>query len=418
MDFVLAQGFVQTTGMLAGLIYVRVMPVEQYAVYALCLTALTVIAVGSDLGLTGSLSYFWRKHASDQAGFAAMVALVRRFRTILLAASSILGSIIFATSIGSVLATGQMLAICLALVVATAWLQSHVGIDTLLLRLSGRQRDSYVIEAAGSSTRLGAAVFMMLTGIGAAWFGLLGGLLGAIVMTALLHRTAASTPPTLAAPEPRHDQALRSYVLPLLPSVLVFIVQDPLVIWLAAVRGGSTTVAEVHALGRIAAIISIISAFSSVVMMPRLARTPDSRRYLTLTLTYTAMLCVLISLSIAIAAAFPATLLLLVGSTYAHLGNELLLSVCTAGLAVLASSLTLANRGQGWTALDAYFAFAQLLTVLGLCWVWEMDSSAQVLKLTLVLYATAFLWPAITMLIGTLNPALVSADVRSRRYDP
>src|SRR5262245_46109245 len=65
VEFALNQGLVQSAGMVSGLIYVRLLPVDQYALYALSLTALSFAAIGSDMGLTESLSYFWRKSRQD-----------------------------------------------------------------------------------------------------------------------------------------------------------------------------------------------------------------------------------------------------------------------------------------------------------------------------------------------------------------
>jgi hypothetical protein len=58
LEFAVNQGIAQSAGMIAGLIYVRLMPVDEYALYAMGLSSLTFISVGSDLGLGWSLGYF------------------------------------------------------------------------------------------------------------------------------------------------------------------------------------------------------------------------------------------------------------------------------------------------------------------------------------------------------------------------
>ena len=74
----------QVAGMLAGLIYVRYMPVGDYASYALCLTSLSFLSLATDLGLTGSLTYFWRECRRRGNAFAPVLAEVRRLRLYLL----------------------------------------------------------------------------------------------------------------------------------------------------------------------------------------------------------------------------------------------------------------------------------------------------------------------------------------------
>jgi O-antigen/teichoic acid export membrane protein len=405
-EFALAQGFVQATGLLTGLIYVRTMPVEQYAIYALCLMAISVASVGSDLGITGALSYFWRKYAQSPTELAPMIALVRRWRAILLVGSVVIAAVMLLTSTRNAAISGYTLALCLAIITATAWAQMRNSVDILLVRLAGRQRESYLIEAGGSSVRFAAAAAMLATGFGAAWFGLLGGLLGALAIAALLSRQDAQPQVSLPA-QPKHIEELRRYALPLMPSVVIYMVQDPLVLWLAAVRGGATVVAEVHALGRIAAIFALIGTFSYVLMTPRLARTGNDRKYLATVVGYSAMICILITCGLLAAAAYPDAILLLIGETYAHLTHELLLSLAAAGLAVLTYFVTLANRGRGWVALDTHFALGQLVLIGALCLSWRMSTAAQVLTLSLALNASALLWSITTMVIGSLHPARV-----------
>jgi hypothetical protein len=73
------------------------------------------------------------------------------------------------------------IAICFVLFFLTAWLQMRVTVDLLLVRIEDKFRESYYCEGAGSVTRLAMALLMMGTGITAAWFGLLGSLLGVFV---------------------------------------------------------------------------------------------------------------------------------------------------------------------------------------------------------------------------------------------
>lgn len=412
-EFALAQGFAQAAGMLSGLIYVRVMPVDQYALYALCLVSLSVISVGSDLGISGALSYFWRKSLQDGSSIAPKVTAVRRLRGVLFMASMAVGAALLFTSVKNLSVSTTVLLVCFGLVAATAWLNVHVGIDILLARLEGRQRASYLYESAGSAVRLTAALTMLAMGFASAWFGLAGGLLGAIVTIAFLARRATQTQRERVEPTPHDWRDMRAYVLPLMPSVLVYMIQDPLVLWLAAIRGGAIPVAEVHALGRIAALFSLIGTFSYVVMTPRLARISDDRAYVRATCLFLTALLAMSLAALLLAQSFPEFVLLLIGIRYAHLTSELIVSLAAATLAMLTWFLTLANRVRGWIALDPIFASLHLMIILGLCFVWNFETSAQVVRLTFVVYAFALLWPILTFVVGITRPALVLAKQNS-----
>src|SRR5689334_19448385 len=80
VEFGVSQAVGQSAGLISGLIYVRLMPVDQYALYAMGLTSLTFISMGSDPGLTGSLNYFWRESSRDRCGIEPIIAAVQRLR--------------------------------------------------------------------------------------------------------------------------------------------------------------------------------------------------------------------------------------------------------------------------------------------------------------------------------------------------
>lgn len=409
LEFALAQGFVQAAGMLSGLIYVRVMPVEQYALYALCLSSLAVISVGSDLGISGALSYFWRKSLQEGSTIAPKVAMVRKLRALLFAGSMIVAAVLVATSATKLNIAYSGLLVCFGLVAMTAWLNVRIGIDILLVRLEGRQRQSYVFEAAGSAVRLGAAVTMLGLGMAAAWFGLAGGLLGAIATTLLLNRGTAEIGRKSGEPTQEDWRELRRYVLPLMPSVLVYMIQDPLVLWLTAVRGGATPVAEVHALGRIAAILALLGTFVVVVLTPRLAGIRDDVRFLRMGLFGLAPLLAVLIVMIVLALFVPWLPLLLIGGSYSHLQHEVVLALLVGSVNVLITYVALANRLRGRVRLEPYVAACQLLAIASCAVFWRDFGTAGALKLSLTLATVSLTCFFASSVIGILLPDLAKS---------
>jgi hypothetical protein len=49
LEFAVVQGLAQAAGMISGLIYVRLMPVDQYALYAMALSSMAFVSIGSDM---------------------------------------------------------------------------------------------------------------------------------------------------------------------------------------------------------------------------------------------------------------------------------------------------------------------------------------------------------------------------------
>src|SRR5215469_2359641 len=99
VEFGLSQALGQSAALISGLIYVRLMPVDEYALYAMSLTSLAFISTGSDLGLTSSLNYFWRESSRDGCGIQPVIAAVQRLRWALLVLASLFSGLLLLKTI-------------------------------------------------------------------------------------------------------------------------------------------------------------------------------------------------------------------------------------------------------------------------------------------------------------------------------
>ena len=407
-EFALAQGFGQGVGMLAGLIYVRWMPKEEYALYALCLTTLAFVSVGSDLGINGSLNYFWRRALQDRRPFGPILSAARKMRSVLFAGALVVGGTMLFTSAGIQAMPTKL--VCFGLVGATAFLALNSGIGIQVMRLEGRQRLSYFCEAAGNSVRLTTAASIMVTGLNTAWLGLAGGLLGALATQGLIQYTQSDTLRGRHTVATDHWREMRSYLLPLFPSVIVYVIQDPLIYWLTATRIGATTVADLFALGRIGVIFSTLGMFTYVVLTPRLSRITDNARFLKISALSFSAICLLAALALLAAWLAPDALLLLLGSQYADLKSELLIAMAAASTTILSSFLVLIARVQGWVRLDPFFALWQFMAIIVLCATWRFDSTRMVLELNLTIALSSLICAVAVFVIGYFRPGLIGAQ--------
>src|SRR5262249_29034701 len=319
VEFGLSQALGQSASLISGLIYVRLMPVDQYALYAMGLTSLAFISTGSDLGLTSSLNYFWRESGKDRCGIEPIIAAVQRLRLVFLVlVSFVCGAFLLKTTSEQNLSVISVFA-CFGLVVATVSARLPATLDIQLMRLEGLQRESYYCEAADSITRLLVAVGMIVTGITTALFGLAGGLLGSLSMLAAVRGLAGTPRSKSQSVESETWRKVRAYIIPPVFTTLVYIMQLPLVLWLALTFGGKAVLAETFAVGRIGAIYGLISVFVGAVIGPRLARISDDAHFartVGLFLLALVLLCVGATM---IAYVAPSALLLLIGPKYVHL---------------------------------------------------------------------------------------------------
>jgi len=407
VEFGLSQALGQSASLISGLIYVRLMPVDQYALYAMGLTSLAFISTGSDLGLTSSLNYFWRESGKDRCGIEPIIAAVQRLRSVFLVlVSFVCGAFLLKTTSEQNLSVISVFA-CFGLVVATVSARLPATLDIQLMRLEGLQRESYYCEAADSITRLLVAVGMIVTGITTALFGLAGGLLGSLSMLAAVRGLAGTPRSKSQSVESETWRKVRAYIIPPVFTTLVYIMQLPLVLWLALTFGGKAVLAETFAVGRIGAIYGLISVFVGAVIGPRLARISDDAHFartVGLFLLALVLLCVGATM---IAYVAPSALLLLIGPKYVHLDREVVLAIAAVSFDLLTAFLAMTNRLRGWVRLESVTAACQAVVIFILASHWSFHDSASAWVLLVVIHGFSFLWTGITFIVGLLTPAVV-----------
>jgi O-antigen/teichoic acid export membrane protein len=409
VEFGLSSGIAQAIGMISGLVYVRYLPLADYALYALATTTLTFVALASDLGLGSAVTYFWRDARAGGRPFGAYLAGIRRVRLMLFAFVGIAAILIF-PSVGTRAHYGAVvLTTALALLLGSALLQLNAGINMQVMRLLGWFRRSYLCDVAGQSMRVIAAAIMVLGISRSYWLALLGGLMCSAVTFGtsswLLRGQIASDP----VPVPDLLRMILNYVGPTAPAVLAFALQDSVILWLASRWGGPDVVASVFAVGRIAVIVGVVSAFSVAVIVPRLAGIADLRRFIRAGWAVKGAMALLGLGIIAAAWLFPSPILWLLGPKYAHLESELLVALTTAAITLVSTPTILLNRAKGWVRLDPLIAIVQMLLLATLLPFWRFDTPRDVLLLSMVLSASLLVQGLAISLLGPRRPALVRA---------
>lgn len=183
--------------------------------------------------------------------------------------------------------------------------------------------------------------------------------------------------------------------------------QDSAILWMAAASGGMRTVAEVFALGRIGAIIGLLTTFIVVVVVPRLSGISDDRSFNLAGWLVRAGLLVLGALMLVFAAFFPQWILWLIGPNYAHLEQELLLVVLIAAISLVTATTALLNRALGWVKLDPYVAALQGGLLLTLLFSWDYSTTWNVLVLSVTVTASMAILNAAVSVTGALHPSYV-----------
>ena len=164
-----AQSGAQILSLLAGLVFIRFMPVREYALYTLAASVISFFTFASDLGSTGSLVYFFHRAKSEDEPFLPYrdaVLSLRRRAFLLGAAAVAVGFPWWAIAEG--FGPGESLAVGAA-VVASVWFQIAAAVALLDLRLADQYGRSYRAEVAGAGLRLVLALAVVAVASRATW---------------------------------------------------------------------------------------------------------------------------------------------------------------------------------------------------------------------------------------------------------
>lgn len=408
-DYAIAQMAVQGLGVAAGLVLVNIMPVREYALYALALSVLTFVSIASDLGISNALVYFRRETRKAAAAFMpyALSALEIR-RVLTLAAFGAAGAFMWNAAAGQGFAALEILA-ALAAVLAALWLQLQASLNLLLLRLAQAYRASYVAEAAGNLGRLLGAIAMGLSALTTAWAGVAVGALGAVLSWRLSERALASQAGQEAtSPISRtHYRGILRYVFPMAASGLYFAFQAPLMVWLSSYFGNAENIAQVGALGRLSILFGVLLGFVGTVVMPRLADVTDDRLYRQRCLACWGILIPAGLVMFAAAAAVPHWLLWLLGPNYAGLERELLLVVLTSVVTLWGGFAVAVNNARGWVRWQSVVLMPYIAVQVGLVMRLDLSTTSGVLLFGLWSALAGLALHLAIHLLGFLRPRYV-----------
>jgi O-antigen/teichoic acid export membrane protein len=396
------QSLIQLLGIATGILFIRAMPVREFALYTLAFSVITFFTFVSDLGSSSSLLYFFHQSQRTGEAFPPYISAVLSLRRL----AFFLGGLGVAVALPRMAVSkgygAWETAVVTAAVLLGVWFQISASLRILVLRLADRYGESYRAEMAGAGLRLILAAALVAAALLHAWLGVLATAFGTAT-TALLARRSLGAP-VRGDLRPYRRKVLR-YMLPTLPSAFYFSVQGPLVVWLAATFGATRNIAEVGALSRLGMVVGLFSGLTSILFVPRLSRITDDRLYRRRYLQFGSLLAVVAGALFCAATLFPNLFLFVLGGHYAGLDRELRLVVAGAGLTLLGGYAVGVNLSRSWTrwetaavltliACQAVFvSVLPLGTTAGVLW-FNVLSATVGLSLQLIVGLTGFVRPS------------------------
>jgi hypothetical protein len=319
----------------------------EYGYYTLALTLWGIANVLSDLGLTTAITAVGGPRAQDRGALGRLHADAQALHRRLAGAAFALLIPGFAAMLWHQQAGAWQVATLTLLIAAASALHVRAGLGLSIARLLGEVGLQQKLDLALHGARL--VVLWVAAQIALdAEVACLVNLGVALACFVVLKRHLQTR---LAGPAPadgEHTAALCRHLRQQAPNCIYYVLSSQLAVGLIGAFGNADRVAEVGALGRLAAVFSVVGAVSAALVQPYFARREGPAELAAGFATVNAFFAVLLAALLAWAAAFPASILWLLGSRYAGLQAELGWMVAAATLSAWGGTIYTIGCARGW----------------------------------------------------------------------
>ncbi len=381
------QVVVQAIGFAIGLAVIRTLSKDEYASFTVASSVAGTVAVLSDLGLSSALLSAAGRRFHDRAAASGVFGVALEVNAWLSVAAVVLG-----TAAGLVLLRGHgasvVSAVALSLAAGLAGVgSSRYALATIAPRLDSDLRQLQRVDLAA------VAVRAALTGAALAAAPLAFAVLlvnGAVLVGQASWLRRRNPPAPVGVERARAERKeLLGLVWRQTPPSLLYLFHGQLTVWLITLTGTGAAVADYGALGRLAAVLTIVTSVVNAIALPHFARSRSASELLRAFAVLAGALGALVVAGTLGAALLPGPALWLLGAKYGGLQAELVPMVCAALLTTTASALYGMNLARGWTlpvatltgtwlvAVLSGLALFDLATVKGAAWFncWTMAMS-------------------------------------------
>jgi len=360
-EFGAIQGIVQLLTALSGLLIVRSLAKQDYALFAIVNSMQTTGNLLADLGIGIGLRSIGGKVWDDPDRFGQLLNTALRLRrqlaTISLSVTVPLAAWMLWRNGASL---PLLVGLCICIIAGVIPLLG-AAVFTTSLQLHAQYRRMQNIDFGSGLLRLALIAGLAVTHINALLAATVG-VVGNWVQFVFTRRWAHEHTNIAASANIEYERELRRLSWRWMPNVLFYCFQGQVTLLILTFVGNTTGIADITALGRIATLFAIFSAAFNSVLAPRFARCQDPVRLPRLYLLLVGGSMTAFALLLLVAWLFPAPLLWLVGSKYTGLQNECVWVVAAGCVTLLGSVIFGLNAAKAWIRIQSVAYIPAVIT--------------------------------------------------------
>lgn len=329
--FLMKQGIAMSGNLLYGLLCVRLLPVSDYAKFAVLFGYMGTLTVLLDIGISGTLGPLVGEQFTNLQLIANYLTAMRRLAQRLYLILAPLATVIFFFLVQKQHWGRWLVAQMVVVLLATAWFAricSSYGAVLLMCRDRNRYYRTQMIGSLGSLFLL--LVFWAFHHMNL-YVGILLNLAQVFYIATSYYLRAKELLGVKGERSPQKERAIVRLALPNLPGTIFYAIQGQITLMLITVFGHTASVASIGALSRLSQILVFISQMNVILVEPFFARLPAARLK-RIYLVSVFLITLFAAAFSALAFLVPGIFLWILGPHYSDLRFEV-------GLVILASSI-------------------------------------------------------------------------------
>jgi len=374
-----AQVIVQAVGFISGILVIRLLPTQEYALYTLANTMLGTMSVLADGGIsTGVMAQggkVWQDRTKLGTVLATGLDLRRKFA---------IGSLIVSLPILLYLLLQHGASWLMALLITASLIPAFYAAlsDGLLEIVPKLHQDILPLQKNQVNVGIGRLLLTAVTLFIFPWtfVAIIASGIPRIYGNIKLRKISHSFADKEQLPDPVVRREIIAVVKRVLPGAVYYCLSGQITIWLISLFGNTTAVAEIGALGRIAILLSLFGVLFSTLLVPRFARQNNEykvlRNQFLINIAIVFSICFTIVLGIYL---FSDQLLWILGSQYSGLNYALLLNIVGSCLGMVIGLAFSLCSSRGWLLNPYLYIMGSLVTVVAGILVFDISSLIGVL---------------------------------------
>tara|TARA_R110002096_G_scaffold68159_5_gene164777 strand:+ start:8940 stop:10253 length:1314 start_codon:yes stop_codon:yes gene_type:complete len=344
----LAQLFIQAIGLVSGILVIRILPTDEYALYTLANTMLGTMIIlansGISVGVTAQGGKVWQDKIKLGKVMATGFDLRKKFSVLSLAIGiPILVFLLFKND------ASWLMIVLIALVLIPSFIAAF---SNGLLEIPPKlQQDIIPLQKNQIGINIGRLLLLFLTIFifPFAYIAILASSIPQIFGNINLRRISSKHVDLDQKPSETVRKDILAMVKRIFPENLYYSLSGQITIWLLSIFGSTTSIAQIGALGRIAIVLGLIATVFGILVSPRYARLEENFKLLLKHFSQMLLLLLLVfSMVILVVILFPSQILWVLGPKYANLENEIILVIIGSSLTTYAGIIYSLYTIRGW----------------------------------------------------------------------